>query len=125
MNTNPSVTTLPSMKYPRAFGNGVVLPSGQVLVVGGQYYALPFSDSTPSFPSELFDPVTNTWSTMASIAVPRNYHSVALLLPDATVLSAGGGICGLNSVNWYVNNLCSSPTHIDDVCYVYRTFLSM
>lgn len=102
MNTNPGVTTLPSMKYPRAFGNGVVLPSGQVLVIGGQYYALPFSDSTPSLPCELFDPVTSTWSTMASIAVPRNYHSVAILLPDATVLSAGGGICGLNSVNWYV-----------------------
>lgn len=90
------------MKYPRAFGNGVVLPNGQVLVVGGQYYAVPFSDSTPSLPAELFDPVTNTWSTMASIAVPRNYHSVAILLPDATVLSAGGGICGLNSVSWYV-----------------------
>lgn len=102
MNVNPTVTTLPSMKYPRAFGNAVVLPNGQVLVVGGQGYAVPFSDSTPAFPAELFNPVTSTWTTMASIAVPRTYHSVAILLPDATVLSAGGGICGLNSVSWYV-----------------------
>lgn len=99
------------MKYPRAFGNGVVLPSGQVLIIGGQYYALPFSDSTPSLPAEIFDPVTSTWSTMASIAVPRTYHSVALLLPDATVLSAGGGICGLNSVSWYVRIHFQSIVH--------------
>lgn len=100
VNARPTVTTLPSMVYPRAFGNGVVLPNGQVLVVGGQSYALPFSDSTAAFPAELFSPATNTWSTMAPIAVPRTYHSVAILLPDATVLSAGGGICGVNSASW-------------------------
>ena len=28
---------------------------------------------------------------MAEEAVPRLYHSIAVLLPDATVLSGGGG----------------------------------
>ncbi|CAN8095113.1 unnamed protein product [Discula destructiva] len=97
-NVNPTVTTVQSMKYPRAFGSGIVLPDGKVLIVGGQAYALPFSDSTPAMPAELFDPATSTWSTMASIAVPRTYHSVAILLPDATVVAGGGGICGVNSI---------------------------
>jgi hypothetical protein len=35
--------------------------------------------------------VTGQWSTMASMQVPRLYHSTALLLPDGRVLSAGGG----------------------------------
>lgn len=105
VDKNPTVTTLPSMQYPRAFGNAVVLPNGQVLVVGGQHYAKPFSDGGESaMAAELFDPATNKWSTMAPIAVPRNYHSVAILLPDATVVSAGGGICG---DTWYV--LTQSP----------------
>ncbi|KAJ3563332.1 hypothetical protein NPX13_g8239 [Xylaria arbuscula] len=90
----PTVTKLPSMKYARAFHNSALLPDGTVLVIGGQSYPVPFTDTTPAFPAELFDPKTKTWSTLASIAVPRTYHSIALLLPDATVLSGGGGLCG-------------------------------
>ncbi|KAI1182408.1 hypothetical protein F5B17DRAFT_190593 [Nemania serpens] len=89
-----TVTKLPNMAYARAFANGVVLPDGTVLIVGGQSYAVPFTDTNSAFPAELFDPKTNTWRTMASIAVPRNYHSIALLLPDATVVAGGGGLCG-------------------------------
>ena len=33
------------------------------------------------------------------MSVPRNYHSVALLLPDARVLSGGGGLCGTCATN--------------------------
>jgi hypothetical protein len=43
---------------------------------------------------ELWDPATNTWAVMAPnpSGVPRVYHSVALLLPDARVLVGGGGL---------------------------------
>ncbi|RYP90595.1 hypothetical protein DL770_003262 [Monosporascus sp. CRB-9-2] len=94
VNANPTVTRLPAMAHARAFGNGVVLPDGTVLVVGGQAYAVPFTDTTPALPAELFDPATGRWTSLAPIAVPRTYHSVALLLPDATVLAGGGGLCG-------------------------------
>ena len=38
--------------------------------------------------------MTETFTLLPPMAVPRNYHSVALLLPDARVISAGGGLCG-------------------------------
>ena len=40
----------------------------------------------------IWDPSTGLWtSTGANAAVPRLYHSTAILLPDATILSLGGG----------------------------------
>ncbi|KAI5922642.1 galactose Oxidase, W290h mutant [Camillea tinctor] len=90
----PAVTQLPSMSHARAFANGVALPDGTVLIVGGQSHAEPFTDTTPVFATELFNPSTREWTTLANIAVPRTYHSIALLLPDATVLSGGGGLNG-------------------------------
>jgi hypothetical protein len=36
---------------------------------------------------------------MAAEAIPRTYHSVSMLLPDARVLSGGGGLCGGCAVN--------------------------
>jgi hypothetical protein len=40
---------------------------------------------------EIWDPQTEVWSTVPDIAVPRMYHSNALLLPSGQVLNAGGG----------------------------------
>lgn len=82
------------MVYARAFHNSVVLPNGQVIVIGGQSYSVPFSDGNAVLPAELWDPATETFTTLAPLSVPRNYHSAALLLPDARVLSTGGGLCG-------------------------------
>ncbi|MFL9982751.1 RICIN domain-containing protein [Paraburkholderia sediminicola] len=92
-------TTIHSMNYQRAFNNSVVLPNGQVVVVGGQAFAQPFSDDTAVLAPELWDPTTKTFSLLAPQAVPRTYHSIALLLPDGRVLSGGGGVCGSCSTN--------------------------
>lgn len=92
-------TTLAPMAYARAFNNSVVLPNGQVVVIGGQAFAQPFSDDTAVLTPELWDPATKTFSQLAPQAVPRVYHSVALLLPDGRVLSGGGGLCGACSTN--------------------------
>lgn len=86
------VEQVQSMVYPRGFANAVVLPDGQVLVTGGQKRSLVFTDTDGALFPELFNPVTKSWTTMAPEAVPRNYHSASLLLPDATVWSGGGGL---------------------------------
>lgn len=45
----------------------------------------------PVYASEIWDPVSHTWTLGAAMQVPRTYHSSTVLLPDGTVLSAGGG----------------------------------
>lgn len=82
------------MEYARAFANSVVLPDGKVIVFGGQSYPVPFSDATSVLTPELWDPATGAFTPLATMAVPRNYHSVANLLPDGRVFSGGGGLCG-------------------------------
>ena len=105
----PTVTTIGNMAYPRAFANGVVLPDGQVLIVGGQSYASPFSDATSQYTPELFNPTTKTFTQMAPIAIPRNYHSTAVLMLDGTVMNGGGGLCGTCSTNHWDAQIWSPP----------------
>ncbi|KAL8709767.1 MAG: hypothetical protein Q9220_005553 [cf. Caloplaca sp. 1 TL-2023] len=109
-NTPPTVTAIGSAHYARAFHNSVVLPNGQVLILGGLNYARVFSDDTSILYPELFSPSTNTFVVMSPMSIPRNYHSVALLLPDATVFSAGGGLCGVGcTANHYDAQIFRPP----------------
>lgn len=82
------------MEHARAFSNSVVLPDGKVAVFGGQAYPVPFSDATSVLAPELWDPATGRFTPLATMAIPRNYHSVANLLPDGRIFSGGGGLCG-------------------------------
>jgi hypothetical protein len=78
----------PSMSQTRIQMNAVILPSGKVLALGGS--ANDEDTSTLSLNADLYDPATNTFSAAGANAFERLYHSVALLLPDATVWVAGG-----------------------------------
>lgn len=85
-----------SMQNARRHMNATILADGKVLVTGGTSVGngmdVGFNDATGSvLPAEMWDPATGTWTTMASMAVRRLYHSTAVLLPDGRVLSAGGG----------------------------------
>lgn len=90
------------MKYARRQLNATILPDGKILVTGGTSvgYAGGISTSARGFDeakgavyaAEMWDPATNTWTTLASMSKYRGYHSFALLLPDGRVLSAGGQI---------------------------------
>lgn len=92
------VERMPDPAYPRGFANAAVLPDGTILVTGGQKRSLVFTDTDGIMYPELFDPVKQTWAQMAPEAVPRNYHSVSILLPDATIFSGGGGLCYVASI---------------------------
>jgi hypothetical protein len=88
----PAWTYTASMNFPRRQANATVLPDGSVLVTGGSSGAS-FDDSThPVYPAELWNPTTGSWTVLASLSVYRGYHSIALLLPDGRVLSAGGSV---------------------------------
>jgi hypothetical protein len=79
------------MVFPRTYLNLTLLPDGTVFAVGGGVTTDAVAASDAVHPAELWSPVTQTWSTMASLQTPRLYHSTALLLPDGRVLVAGGG----------------------------------
>ena len=78
----------PSMSQPRIELNATLLPNGKVLVTGGSEQDE--QAATASKNADLYDPVTNTFSSAGANVYPRLYHSNALLLPDATVLLLGG-----------------------------------
>jgi N-acetylneuraminic acid mutarotase len=80
------------MAYPRKHHNATLLPDGKVLVTGGSSGADATTalSTNPAYGAEMWDPATNSWTTLASNTVFRGYHSVALLLPDGRVVSAGG-----------------------------------
>ena len=94
---SPVISPTQSMIRDRKFHNGVMLPNGEVLVVGGNTSGQKFSDNGSIFTTEIWNPATGTWREGAAMSVPRNYHSIALLLTDGTVLSAGGGLCGCSA----------------------------
>ncbi len=90
-SAHPAFRELPPMTAARRHFNLTLLPDGSALAIGGSS-AAGFNNATGAvLATELWQPATETWSTLAPIAVPRLYHSVALLLPDGRVLSAGGG----------------------------------
>lgn len=112
-NAKPPVERLPDMAYPRGFSNAVVLPDGTVLITGGQRRSLVFTDDAGILYPELFNPATKTWKTLAPEAVPRNYHSVSILLADGRVFSGGGGLCYVGSVGATSANCNKLVDHAD------------
>lgn len=98
---NPGVQTINPMWYKRIFHNGVVLPNGDVMIVGGQVYGAPFSDATSQLIPELWQAGTTNFIKLPPINAPRNYHSIAILLADATVFVGGGGLCGTCNTNHF------------------------
>jgi galactose oxidase len=90
----PVVTQLAPMNFPRAYSNAVVLPDGEVFIVGGQTQPLQFTDDNSVMTPEMWNPVTMQFTKLAQMPTPRNYHSTALLMPDGRVWVGGGGDCG-------------------------------
>ncbi|HZV60497.1 MAG TPA: hypothetical protein VFF42_09150, partial [Candidatus Eremiobacteraceae bacterium] len=85
--TTPTWVSGPKMSEARIEMNATMLPNGQILAVGGSA-----SDEVgASLQADLYDPATNSMApakitpSAGSNAFPRLYHSVAVLLSDATV----------------------------------------
>jgi hypothetical protein len=88
-----SWTSAGTMRVARRQMNATLLADGTVLVTGGSnatgFNTKPTDDNVLA--AERWDPVTATWTQLARQTHYRLYHSTALLLPDARVLSVGSG----------------------------------
>ena len=90
----PTVTqTANALSESRTMHNSTVLPNGEVLVTGGLDHAETFTDVGSRLTAELYNPTTNSWRSVAGMATPRTYHSVAILMTDGRVFVGGGGLC--------------------------------
>ena len=88
---SPVWRSVGAMSYSRRQMNTLILPDGKVLATGGTSGS-GFNNALGSvYPAEMWDPVSEKWSPMASMKVKRLYHSTTVLLPDGRALSAGGG----------------------------------
>lgn len=112
-----AIATSPSMAYRRTHADTVLLPDGRVFVHGGQQsggengnlntrqWANTVNPDTlwnldlAVRTGEILTPPadgngTGSFALGARSQEERIYHSTAMLLPDGTVLTAGGGGCG-------------------------------
>ena len=88
----PTWSSTGSMQFARRQMNLTTLPDGSVLATGGTTGSGFDNNLGSVLGAELWTPPPNgTWTPMASMAVPRLYHSTTILLPDGRVLSAGSG----------------------------------
>ena len=93
---DPSWVTTGRLGTTRQFHTATLLPSGKVLVAGGEHNGSSLSSA------ELYDPATGSWSRTGRLGTARSFHT-ATLLPSGKVLVAGGeGSSGsLNSAELY------------------------
>ena len=108
--STPIVTATHSMDQIRYWASGSILADGQVLVTGGSQVANQLTGV--AYHAQIWNPATGQWTAGASATKPRLYHSIAMLLPDATVLTGGGGAPGpvknLNAEIYYPPYLYAS-----------------
>ena len=83
----PAYVPVAPLHFARMHVNAVILPDRTVLATGGSTHGE--SVAGAALHAEIYHPTTNTWTIGAKATVPRVYHSVALLLPDGRVITAG------------------------------------
>ena len=92
----PVVTAAATPPMGLHWANATVIADGRVVVTGGG----PGNNQLPgaNYDALIWNPRTNAWTTGARTAATpahaRLYHSIGLLLPDATILVGGGGASG-------------------------------
>jgi hypothetical protein len=85
----PSFRSTGSLNTSRTGHTATLLPNGKVLIVGGATY--PGNGTVVILASsEIYDPVSQTFTVSGSLNTARTQHT-ATLLPNGKVLIAGGG----------------------------------
>jgi PKD repeat protein len=90
-----------SMAFPRRHLNATLVPTGEVLVIGGSS-GTNFNDKDlPVHQAEIWNPTTGAWTILASNTANRTYHSTAILMPDGRILSAGANEVGMRTAELF------------------------
>jgi galactose oxidase-like protein/Big-like domain-containing protein len=112
----PTWQSAGSMSVRRRHLNSTILPDGQVLVTGGTSGAgfVSIDEALATKAAEEWNPSTNQWTTLAANSRMRVYHSVSILLPDATVLhgASGNAMAGAVPVPDENNHEIFSPPYL-------------
>jgi YVTN family beta-propeller protein len=88
----PVVSNTNSLSSQRRLVTATVLADGRVLATGGSTV---WNEMTGvNYKAEIWNPTTGQWLVGPPEARARLYHSTAVLMPDASVLVAGGGAPG-------------------------------
>ena len=83
----PAYTRTADLHMGRMHLCATLLPDRTVLVNGGAM--MEETAAQAAFGAEIYHPVAGEWHMAADSRVPRLYHSVAVLLPDGKVVTAG------------------------------------
>ncbi len=107
----PATAAALAMAHPRRHHYLTLLADGSVLATGGLGLGaddpLVDLDDADDYvkAAELWQPGATDWRELAAADKVRQYHSIAMLLPDGRVLTGGGGVCGrCQQVGYYENN---------------------
>jgi hypothetical protein len=105
------------MQNGRKHMNATMLPDGRVLVTGGTSgtCSQETDENYAVRDAEIWNPGTGQWTYAGTMQNARLYHSVALLLPDARVLVAGGGeggSCTSQDFPVHMNAEIYSPSYL-------------
>ena len=99
----PTITRTSAIDQLRQDASGTLLADGTVLITGGSLVHNVLTGA--AYTSQLWNPNTGQFTTGAAATKPRLYHSNAILLPDASVLTLGGGspgpVVNLNAERYY------------------------
>jgi hypothetical protein len=104
----PAWTSIAPMQFGRRHHNATILADGKVLVTGGTSQCGFSNEAGAAFAAEMWNPATNTWSSVAPSNVVRVYHSTTMLLPDGRVFQSGSGEGG-GATEQYSYEIYSPP----------------
>ena len=101
--------TMEQMPGPRVMGDGILMPSREVLIINGCQAGVAGwgTDRTPSLAPWIYNPTNHTFQVQSATTIPRVYHSSVNMQSDGTLLVGGS-----NDQHGYVFTGVRFPTEL-------------